>query len=284
VAGIITSSGVVSAPGVAGGAGIVAIKVDGGGGPSLSDTEAALDWVLSNHAEFEIRVVNVSLSDEGQYNNSAAAPCSGSNIANTIRDLHLANVAVFVSSGNNGHYDGISLPACTEAISVGGVYDQASLNGTWCLDSSCSATCTDTNVDLGQFACFSNSDEILDILAPSWLTAAPDLDAGLQGFGGTSAAAAFASGAAALLIEETPTLTPGELRTLLKTHGPPVTNPENGLSFTRLDVAAAYPRAVVPTGSAHTLVVLLGLGGLVALRLIRRVEPPEPVTHQRSEP
>jgi subtilisin family serine protease len=123
VAGIITSGGVVAAPGVAPDAGIAAIRVFGNNGGGLfSDIDAALDWVLDNHVALGIRVVNMSLGDGGQYASAAVFPCSGSNTTSAVSALVAAGVAVFVASGNEGHDAGVSFPACIgNAISVGGV-------------------------------------------------------------------------------------------------------------------------------------------------------------------
>jgi len=130
VAGVISSGGVDAAEGVAPDAGIVAVKVfAASGGGSFSDIAAGLDWVLDNHTHLGIRVVNLSLGDSTEYNNSLDSPCSNTNTANAIRDLTEEGVAVFASSGNESYDDGISFPACVpEAISVGGIYD-ASLGG-----------------------------------------------------------------------------------------------------------------------------------------------------------
>jgi subtilisin family serine protease len=240
-AGIITSGGVVSAPGVAPDAGIVAIKVLSASGSGFSSSiDAAFDWLVTNHQALGVRVVNVSLGDGGEHNNPLASPCSGTPSANAISLLHAAGVAVFASSGNEGHDDGISEPACIpEAISVGGVYD-ASVGGiSWCGNSSCTTTlCTDsTGPDV--FVCHSNSDEILDLLAPNWRTTSPAMGGGVGDFGGTSASSPYAAGQAALLLEDQPSLQPEDIRSLLKENGPLVTNPDNGLSFPRSDVEAA---------------------------------------------
>jgi len=240
-AGIITSGGVVAPPGVAPDAGIVAIKVLSATGSGFSSSiDVAFDWLVTNHRALGVRVVNVSIGDGGEYNNPLASPCSGTPSANAISLLHAAGVAVFAASGNDGHDDGISEPACVpEAISVGGVYD-ASVGGiSWCGNGSCSETlCTDsTGPDV--FVCHSNSDEILDLLAPNWRTTSPAMGGGVGHFGGTSASSPYAAGQAALLLEDQPGLQPEDIRSLLKENGPLVTNPDNGLAFPRSDVGTA---------------------------------------------
>jgi cysteine-rich repeat protein len=240
-AGIITSAGVVSDQGVAPDAGIVAIKVlNENGSGRTSGVAAALDWVVTNHLSLGIKVVNLSLGDGGEHNNPLASPCSGTSSANAVSLLHAAGVVVFAASGNDAYEDGISEPACiTQAISVGGVYDASVGRVGWCGNASCSEIlCSDTTGP-DVFVCHSNSDEILDILAPDWRTTSPELGGGTAAFGGTSAASPYAAGQAALLLEVDPSLQPEEIRTLLKTNGTMVTNPGNGLAFRRSDVEIA---------------------------------------------
>jgi hypothetical protein len=246
VSGIITSSR-VAGPGLAPDSGIVAIKVlNGGGGGSFSDIDAALDWVLANAATYGIRVVNMSLGNGGQYNSSAVFPCSGTLTANVIASLNSAGVAVVVSSGNDAHSAGVSFPACVAgAISVGGVYDASLGTVGWCGNSLCSVLlCSDPSTAPDSFVCHSNSGSILDVLAPNWRTTTAGIGGGTTNFGGTSAAAPYAAAAAAVLFAADPSLTPEDVRTLLTSYGPMVLNPANSLSFRRTDLAAALTAVV----------------------------------------
>jgi subtilisin family serine protease len=263
-AGIITSAGVVAAPGVAPDAGIVAIKVLSASGSGFSSSiDAAFDWLVTNHQALGIRVVNASLGDGGEHNNPLASPCSGTPSANAVALLHAAGVVVFAASGNDGYDDGISEPACIpEAISVGGVYDASMGSVGWCGNSSCSTIlCTDASGP-DVFVCHSNSDEILDILAPDWRTNSPALGGGAAQFGGTSASSPYAAGQAALLLQDDPNLSPEDIRSLLTANGPLVTNPDNGLSFPRSDVEAALgvpePSGTLLLVSGATFLALLG--------------------------
>jgi hypothetical protein len=249
VSGIITSEGVVAAQGVAPDAGIVAVKVlDSAGSGSFSDIAAGLDWVLTNRVALGIRIVSMSLSDSGQYNNASASPCTGTNTANAIKSLYTAGVTVFSASGNDGHDNGISFPACvTEAVSVGGVYDASLGSVAWCGNAACSTTlCTDNPTAPDVFVCHSNSDELLDLLAPNWRTDTTALGGGTTAFGGTSASTPYAAAEGALLLDADGNLTPAQITNLLKTHGPSVTNPGNGLAFVRSDVGQAIDDLLGP--------------------------------------
>jgi subtilisin family serine protease len=253
VAGIITSSH-ANHLGVAPDAGVVAIKVlsDSGGGRD-SGIDAGLDWVLTNRVTYGIRVVNMSLGDASEHDDPSDADCSSDPTSLAIASLHAAGISVFVASGNQGHDNGIAAPACTaEAISVGGVYDESLGSVGWCANASCSQIlCTDTT-GVDRFVCHSNSDEILDLLAPDYRTGTTALGGGLEtAFGGTSAASPYAAAQAALLLEFDPTLTPEGIRTLLTSHAAQVTNPDNGLSFPRSDVQQALSSLRCGNGSVE---------------------------------
>lgn len=242
VAGIVSSAGAAAPAGVAPEAPLVAVKVlSASGSGRFSDIAAGLDWLLAEREALGLRVVNLSLGDGGAHSDASASPCSGTNAANAIAALHAAGVAVFASSGNEGHDDGIGFPACVaEAIAVGGVYDADVGPVSWCGNSSCtSILCTDSSTGADVFVCHTSSGELLDLLAPDYATTTSAAGGGTRVFGGTSAAAPYAAGEAALLFGADPSLAPEELRALLTSNGPMVTNPESGLAFPRADVALA---------------------------------------------
>jgi subtilisin family serine protease len=243
MAGVMTSSHPDS-EGVAPDAGIVAVKVlSAEGSGSFSDLDAGLDWVLTNHLALDIRVVNMSLGDQGEYDDAGAFPCSGTMTEDAVADLVAAGVVVFVASGNNGHDDGISFPACApDAISVGGFYDRYVSRVTWaCLDPpGCTESCSNIPGLEGTFVCHTNDGSLLDVLAPNWVTSTLGLNGANANLGGTSVSAAYGSAEAALLLSLDPTLTPAEIRTLVTSHGTLVTNPDNGSSYLRTDLYAVY--------------------------------------------
>jgi len=249
VSGIITSGGVNAGLGVAPDAEIVGVKVlASNGSGSFADIAAGLDWVLTEASDnaspaFGTRVVNMSLSDGGEYDSAAISPCTGSNTANAIDALHAAGITVFVASGNDAHAGGISFPACVaDAISVGGVYD-ASLGG---IGWGGAANCTDFSTFANKFVCHANSGSLLDLLAPNYRTDTSKMGGGVIAFGGTSASSPYAAGQAALLIDAEDTLTPEDIRMHMTANGTSVTNPANGLSFPRTDIDLALAAAVGP--------------------------------------
>jgi cysteine-rich repeat protein len=252
VSGIITSDGIVAPLGVAPDAGIVAVKVlSSTGSGTASDLDAALDWVLQNFDDeaAPIHIVNMSLSDGGEFDSTGISACSTTPTAVAISGLAAVGVAVFAASGNDGHDLGISAPACVaEAISVGGVYDAAVGSVGWCGNASCTTIlCSDASGP-DVFVCHSNSGSLLDVLAPDWGTLTSKMGGGTRGFGGTSAASPYASGVAALLLELAPGTTPANLRTHLVSAGVSVTNSDNALSFPRIDVAGSVAAALPDCG------------------------------------
>ncbi|MFP6639746.1 MAG: S8 family serine peptidase, partial [Myxococcota bacterium] len=237
VSGIITSAGGVTSPGVAPDSGIVAVKVDdaGSAGMTVSSVDSALDWLLTNHASLGVRVVNLSLGTEDVYTDESTFPCTGTSTEILVSDLAAAGVATFIASGNSAEDSGISFPACIpDAISVGGVYDGSVGSVGW-------SSCSDSTTAADQFVCHTNSGPMLDLLAPDWRTWTTALGGGAVNFGGTSAAAPYAAGLAALLFEQDPSRTPAQVEALLVSGAPMVTNPDNGLSFPRADVSDQFP-------------------------------------------
>lgn len=106
VAGLIGSTDPTN-PGVAPGAGIVALRVFGDDNQGSFDRiEQALDWVIQNHAAYNITAVNLSVSDGGNYasNQFATDGSVGQAITNSVRTLAAINIPVVVAAGNN--FDG----------------------------------------------------------------------------------------------------------------------------------------------------------------------------------
>jgi subtilisin family serine protease len=219
VSGIIASNGVVSDPGVAPAASIVAIKVtdnctSSGCFYAFSEIVAALDYIIANNATLKVRAINMSFGTSdlfaGACDNAAAFTMAGAAAINTLRSI---GVIAFASAGNNGSGTMMPAPAClSNVVSVG------------------------ASDDLDVVAPFSNSNATTDIFAPGVSITSDFLSGGtFTTAGGTSAASPHAAGCAALLIDSGETLTPTAIETRLETSPFTVTDATNGLSFPRVD-------------------------------------------------
>jgi subtilisin family serine protease len=239
VAGIIAGS----PGGMAPAARLWALKVTraDGTGTSIALLEG-LNFAFANRQKFGgLRVVNLSIGGGGPVSTSCGAGAIGA----AIGELAAARIAVVAASGNDGFADGVTDLAChPQAIAVGAVYDaNLGQRGPF----AAADGCVDATTAADQIPCYSNSGEPLDVLAPAQcaVTAAPG---GAQNtcFGGTSAAAAYASGAAAQILSARPDTTPGQLRqALIKTGRPRVG--ALGRVRSRIDALAAF-QALGPGG------------------------------------
>jgi len=236
VAGIVSGAGNVAPPGIAPNASLVSMKVlaaDGSGWGS--DTLAALDHIVAHLPD--VRVVNMSLGFQ-QFSAGACDYDDGFTmlLARAVDALRAREPGTLplAASGNDGKSDAIGLPACiANAVAVGAVWD-ADVGGVSL------GACSDYSTRADQIGCFTNSAPNLDLLAPGGLIVASGVGGGVSTMVGTSQAAPHASGAAALLIESRPSLTPDQIETALKGSGQSVTDERNGLTFTRIDALGAW--------------------------------------------
>jgi subtilisin family serine protease len=218
VAGIIASNGIVSAPGVAPAASIVAIKVTNncnfsGCFFSFGEIVAALDYIITNNATLHVRAINMSIGTSalftGECDNAASFTMAGAAAVNILRSM---GVTSFASAGNNGSGVAMTAPACLRNVVSVGATD---------------------NHDV--VAAFSNSNATTDIFAPGVSIVSDSRFGGTITASGTSMASPHAVGCAALLIDSGEALTPDAIETRLETSPFRVTDPTNGLSFPRID-------------------------------------------------
>ncbi len=242
VSGIITS-GNATYRGIAPDAGIVAIKVlsDEGKGWD-SDILAAIDWATTNRDAYNIRVINMSLGGGGY-----TSVCDGflPDYAHSANAARAAGISIFAASGNDGYprltYPAmISAPACISSItSVGSVYD-ANVGGiTW--PGYHSTVCTDASTAADRIVCSSNTAPFLDLLAPGALITSSTIGPGqrTETLGGTSMATPHAAGAAALLYQKNPGISPERVNLALTSTGTPIFDSRIGQSFPRINALAA---------------------------------------------
>ena len=235
VAGIAAGSG-AAFDGVAPNAGIIAVQVfsqftgeqNCGQGVSTclsaftSDTIKGLEYVYSKRSVFNIGSVNMSLG-AGKYANV----CDEGSYKLAIDMLRAEGIATVVASGNEGYSDGISSPACiSSAIAVG-------------------STTKEDGVSV-----FSNSNALIDLLAPGSAINSSVPGGGFESFDGTSMATPHVAGAFAVLRQKAPTASVNELLAALKNTGLGVTDPSNQITRPRirLDLALAQVGGPTTTG------------------------------------
>jgi len=240
VAGIIAGQGTLAPPGIAPGAGLVAVRVlDKNGAGYTSDVLAGIDWVLTHQAGLNVKIINLSLGGGSYAGVCDKADANTLLYAAAVELARQAGIALFAAAGNNGHAEEMITPACISGVvSVGNIYDTDLAGMHW-------PTCADTGILAGQVTCSSNSSSALNLLAPGVLVTSTGLGGTQNTQSGTSMAAPHAAGVAALVLQAAPGLTPPEVETELAATGIPVTDARNGRITPRIDALAAV-RAVAP--------------------------------------
>ena len=222
IAGIIAGDGTNSAGqfvGMAPRANIVDVQVlDANGNGRLSSILAGLNWVLTNQAAYNIRVVNLSFGavPQGSYITDPVA--AGVEIA------WRRGLVVIVAAGNGGPSSGtVDTPGIDPyAITIGSTDDQGQLNLAYDLVGWWSAYGTPPNStakpDLvapgRRVVSLYVAGSTLSALLPSHVVTANNGSTYFR-LTGTSMSTAVASGAVALMLQHQPGLTPDQVKKIL---------------------------------------------------------------------
>jgi subtilisin family serine protease len=243
VAGLIGSTGSRDG-GVAPGVNIVGLKVtDGSNTASLDSIARALQWVIDNHAQYNITVVNLSLSDGQNYTHNWFATGGGvaEQVTNLIEQLRGINIPVVVAAGNA--FDA-NHPQQGEGFA-------AIVQGT------ISVTATDLSGHLLPEAQRLGSSvggaSATVIAAPGDQLLTPSGDNGTSTVEGTSFATPLVSGAVVLLQQiyhqrfgTLPSV--DQIQQWLQNGSDPIHDPLTGITIGQLDIPRAA--ALIPTASA----------------------------------
>ncbi len=272
--------------GVAPGARIISLKVgDNTGAVDVSQVIAAIDWVVEhrNAGDLNIRVLNLS------YGTDSEQSYLDSPLAHAVERAWAAGIVVVVAAGNDGWREpGLASPANDPyVISVGAAAPREGADSFTIPDWASGGelfTAADNTLGWAGYWSSGYTGRYPDLVAPGASVeslrvpgsrVANDAQAGmvnetiLRG-SGTSQAAAVVSGAAALLLQQRPDLTPDQVKALLTSSADRLdwvlTTLQGG---GMLDVAAA---AAAPTPDAvQTWPRSTGLGSLDAARGTIRV-------------
>ena len=178
----------------------------------LSDQIRGLQQVLSLKATRDIVSANMSLGG-GRF----TAACDTDIRKTSIDQLRTAGVAVVIASGNSAFSDAVGSPGCiSTAVTVGSTTKSDTVSG------------------------FSNSDDVVDLLAPGSSINASVTGGGFGFKSGTSMATPHVAGAFAALASAKPAATLDEIEQALKDTGIPIAHPVSGLVRPRIDVKAAF--------------------------------------------
>ena len=170
-----------------------------------SDLLAALDYVYTTlQYSHTIASVNMSLGG-GAYTDQAVCDTEWGFLKEPIDKLRTTGIATIIASGNNGYTNTIAGPACiSSAIAVGSTADKSGISP------------------------FSNSDEMIELLAPGSAVFSSLASGGYGGYNGTSMASPHVAGAWAVAREISPSITITDLLTVFQTTGIPISDTRAG--------------------------------------------------------
>jgi hypothetical protein len=271
VTGIVASRGGGGvAVGYAPGASIVAVKVlNRSNAGRVSDWVAGFDWVSTNVSMLNVKVINASLVSTQEYATAADCDRGEGALAAVTKKLIDAGVTITASSGNTGHTETMTAPACnTGVIAVGATYDtdlgrQPEQGGTYqALGGAPWPACSDATTNAKTIACFtSTAGARLDVLAPGSQMTSAGKGTGTSMFRGTSQASPGVAGLSALLLECNPALTPSKILEVLKATGEPIMDPRSGMSYPLIRGVQAVEMAC-PMGAPVAGAGAIGTAGI----------------------
>ncbi|MBI3942427.1 MAG: S8 family serine peptidase [Chloroflexi bacterium] len=266
IAGVIAGDGSNSSGkyiGIAPKTNLVSVKVSNDTGMALtSDVVAGLQWVLDHKSQYNIRVTSISL------NSSVAESYSTNPLDAAVEVLWFNRVVVVVSGGNNGlTQPGVLFPPANDpfVISVGASDDRGTVNTSDDVLASFSAYGT-TESGFSKPDLVAPGKNIISTLASSGsVLSTAHLANRVSGantyfrMSGTSMAAPIVAGAAALLLQSEPNLTPDQVKYRLKATGRTFSS-GNGAPY--LDIyAALHGTSLQNANTGFSASALLWTGG-----------------------
>ena len=257
---------------------LVNVKVGAADGAAdVSQIVAAIDWVVQNRLTNNIQVLNLS------YGTSSIQATTLDPLAHAVENAWRAGIVVVVAAGNGGQEGAttLTMPAVDPYVLAVGSSDNRGTN-------------LDSDIRVGAWTNKGTTTRRPDLLAPgksmvslgvpgSMITTkhpegfiASDATGRMFRGTGTSQSAAVVSGAAALLLQRNPTLTPDRVKGLLRASADrlSVTDPTQGAGV--LDVLGAVRLLEEGSSSSYTQTwpISTGKGLLEAARAGSHVADP----------
>ncbi len=217
VAGIAAGTG-GTYRGIAPGAHLLAVKaLDQGGTGYDVNIIQGIQWCITNQSTYNIKAINLSLSDGAEWRDPAECDADPQGIA--VSDAVDAGMVVVAASGNEEYTQGVGIPACaSDAVAVGASWD--------------------SGADQDTPAYFSNRGELIDVFAPGiWITSTR-MGGSYETGAGTSASAPHVAGAVAVLADAGIT-DPAAIRARLKRTGVQILDPTSQVATPRIDLQRA---------------------------------------------
>lgn len=221
-----------------------------------SDQIMALEQVYALRNTYSIAAVNMSLGG-GKYDKQSNCDNAAKITKAVIDNLRAVNIATIIASGNHGYANAISAPGCiSSAISVGSTFAKIGFTN------SCDGYNLGTST-LDAISCFSNSASFLNLLAPGSSISSSVVGGSYENYSGTSMASPHVAGAWAILKQKKSSATVDEILNSFITTGKPVTDPRNGITKPRIQVAQALD-AISASGSYTLSVTKSGDGSVTS--------------------
>jgi type VI secretion system secreted protein VgrG len=235
-------------PGIAPGADIVALRVfDDGGNSTFARIADALEWVVANHKQHNITVVNISLSDSMNYtlNWFRTDTGAGQRVTDAVAKLKSLDIAVVSAAGNSFKgREGMGFTAIIkETVSVTGVDPNTG-------QLAANAQRLGTSV---------SAENATDIAAPSSGFRAITGNGSYESVDGTSFAAPIVSGSIVLMQQKyfrefgkLPSVS--QIESWLKQGGTATNDPVTNLQIKQIDLAGSL--GLIPTKPTSPVVVI----------------------------
>lgn len=242
--------------GMAPGANLIAIKAsDDAGNSTVLDVINGIAFAVDHKDQFNLRVLNLSLAADTPQSYKTDP------LDAAVEHAWQKGIVVVVASGNRGSAaDAVQYAPANDpfVISVGGVDESANSGRGGRADWSSNGVTQD---GLSKPDVVAPGAHMVSVLAPSsaFQVMCPNCALGGQYFkaGGTSMAAPVVAGAAALLLQARPTLTPNQVKALLMGTDKPVAGNKVGTGMIDVERALYTPTQMVPAVNLNVVPNLL---------------------------